>query len=57
MKPMVAAIRRLIRRDEGQDLIEYAVLVALIAFVAVAGVTATGKAVFNIFWANIGQAV
>lgn len=57
MKPMMAAIQRLIRNDEGQDLIEYALLVALIAFVAVAGVTATGKAVFNIFWSNIGQAV
>jgi pilus assembly protein Flp/PilA len=57
MAPMVATIRRLVRDDEGQDLIEYGLLVALIAFVAVAGITATGKAVFNIFWANIGQAV
>jgi pilus assembly protein Flp/PilA len=57
MKQMVAALRRLTLNDEGQDLIEYGLLVALIAFVAVAGVTAAGKAVFNIFWANIGQAV
>jgi len=57
MAPMVTTIRRLLRDDEGQDLIEYGLLVALIAFVAVAGITATGKAVFNIFWANIGQAV
>ena len=57
MKQMVALIRRLIRSEEGQDLIEYGLLVALIAFVAVAGVTAAGKAVFNIFWQNIGQAV
>jgi Flp pilus assembly pilin Flp len=57
MAQMVATIRRLVRDDEGQDLIEYGLLVALIAFVAVAGVTAAGKAVFNIFWANIGQAV
>jgi Flp pilus assembly pilin Flp len=57
MNQMVAILRRLIRSDEGQDLIEYGLLVALIAFVAVAGVTAAGKAVFNIFWQNIGQAV
>jgi pilus assembly protein Flp/PilA len=57
MAQMMATIRRLVRDDEGQDLIEYGLLVALIAFVAVAGITSAGKAVFNIFWANIGQAV
>ena len=38
------------RNEEGQDLLEYALLVALIAIVAVAAVTAAGdkvKAVFN----------
>jgi Flp pilus assembly pilin Flp len=39
-----------IRRDEdGQDLLEYALLVALIAIVAVAGVTAAGGEVDAIF--------
>jgi len=38
------------RRDEdGQDLLEYALLVALIAVVAVAGVTLAGKEVDSIF--------
>ena len=38
------------RRDEdGQDLLEYALLVALIAVVAVAGVTLAGKEVDAIF--------
>ena len=38
------------RRDEdGQDLLEYALLVALIAIVAVAGVTLAGKEVDAIF--------
>ena len=34
-----------IRNDEGQDLLEYALLVALIAIVAVAAVTSAGQAV------------
>ena len=38
------------RRDEdGQDLLEYALLVALIAIVAVAAVTAAGVKVDSIF--------
>src|SRR5438874_8542288 len=35
-------LRTLVRQDEGQDLLEYALLVALIALVAVAAVTAAG---------------
>jgi len=44
---------RLRRRDEGQDLIEYALLVALIALIAVAGVMAVGSAVMDSFWSVI----
>jgi pilus assembly protein Flp/PilA len=36
-------------RDEGQDLLEYALLVALIALVAVGAVTAAGTSVSGIF--------
>ena len=45
----IAALRSLVRRDEGQDLLEYALLVALIAIVAVAGVTLAGTKVLGIF--------
>jgi pilus assembly protein Flp/PilA len=38
-----------IRREEGQDLLEYALLVALIAIVAVGAVTAAGGEVSAIF--------
>jgi Flp pilus assembly pilin Flp len=38
-----------VRKDEGQDLLEYALLVALIAIVAVGAVTAAGQAVDGIF--------
>jgi Flp pilus assembly pilin Flp len=37
------------RNEDGQDLLEYALLVALIAIVAVAGVTLAGKEVDAIF--------
>jgi len=45
----IAALRSLVRHDEGQDLLEYALLVALIAIVAVAGVTLAGTKVLGIF--------
>ena len=37
------------KNDEGQDLLEYALLVALIAIVAVGAVTAAGQTVNGIF--------
>jgi Flp pilus assembly pilin Flp len=40
-----------LRQEEGQDLLEYALLVALIALVAVAAVTAAGISVRDIFQA------
>lgn len=39
----------LLRRDEGQDLLEYSLLVALIALIAVGAVTAAGVEVDQIF--------
>ena len=43
---------RFIREDEGQDLVEYAMLVALIAVICVAGVSALGGDV-NTFYTSI----
>lgn len=57
MTQVLTAIGRLILRDEGQDLIEYGVLVALIAIVAMVGVTTLGNTIYTIFWSSIGQAV
>ena len=42
-------VRAFAKNDEGQDLLEYALLVALIALVAVGAVTAAGTSVSNIF--------
>jgi pilus assembly protein Flp/PilA len=46
---LVNFVKSFVRNDEGQDLLEYALLVALIALVAVAAVTAAGVQVNAIF--------
>ncbi len=49
MTRFAQAVRSFRRQDEGQDLLEYALLVALIALVAVGAVTAAGVQVNAIF--------
>jgi pilus assembly protein Flp/PilA len=46
---LFANLRALVRNDEGQDLLEYALLIALIAIVCVVAVTTTGENVAAIF--------
>lgn len=46
---LVHFINKIRRNDEGQDLLEYALLVALIAVVAVAAITAAGGKVVAAF--------
>ena len=43
------SVKSVVNNDEGQDLLEYALLVALIALVAIAAVTAAGGSVKTIF--------
>jgi len=47
----IKRLRRFVRGEEGQDLIEYALLVGLISLVAVAALTLTGSNVNAIFQA------
>ena len=49
MLSMITRLQSIVRREEGQDLLEYALLVALIALVAIAAVTAAGGSVKTIF--------
>jgi pilus assembly protein Flp/PilA len=49
MTRIVTFVWRLARREEGQDLLEYALLVALIALVAIGAVMAAGGSVQTIF--------
>ena len=53
---LIQRLRSFVRRDEAQDLLEYALLIALIALVAVAAVTAAGTSVNTIF-NNIATAI
>jgi pilus assembly protein Flp/PilA len=46
---LVNYFRAFVAAEEGQDLLEYALLVALIALVAVVAVTAAGGSVNTIF--------
>ena len=46
MTHMMTAIERLVRRNDGQDLLEYGLLAALIALVAVASITAVGGTIY-----------
>ncbi len=47
-------IRRFIKNDEGQDLVEYAFLVAFIALLVIIGVTALGTNL-NLFYDSISN--
>ena len=46
---LITYLRALISETEGQDLLEYALLVALIALVCVGVITSTGSGVQSIF--------
>ena len=46
---MLNHIRRFIREDEGATMVEYALMVALIAVVSIAVVAALGTGVWNAF--------
>ena len=58
MPTAVAALKRFVntrlrRSEEGQDLLEYGLLVALIAIFAMGAVTAVGNTVHDVFWQSI----
>ena len=57
MARMITVIGRLVRRDDGQDLLEYGLLVGADCVVAMAGVTTLGNTIYTVFWSGIGQAV
>lgn len=49
MLKMYVACKNLMAREEGQDLVEYALVVALIAFGAVAGMNALASGINTAF--------
>ncbi len=56
MYPLVQYLASLVRRDDGQDLLEYALLIALIAIVCVGAITLAGTNVRDTF-ANIAGSI
>ena len=55
MNRVITSLRRLTCED-GQDLLEYAMLVALIAVVAVGAVTQVGNTINSVLWEVIAAA-
>lgn len=55
MHPLVL-LRRLIRDDSGQDLLEYGLLAALIALVVFGAVTNAGLSI-NSFWTGVATSL
>jgi Flp pilus assembly pilin Flp len=51
-----AKLRRLALSDTGQDLLEYALLVSLIAVVAFGAVSEVGNTINTVFWKTISSA-
>ena len=50
-------LRRFRHDDSGQDLIEYALLVGLVALVAVSAVTQVGTTILGVFWSVIAASI
>src|ERR1700682_2956560 len=55
MRLVVTRLRSLVRDDSGQDLLEYALLIALIALACVVAVTTAGSAVAAVFTTTAGK--
>jgi Flp pilus assembly pilin Flp len=46
---------RLRRSEDGQDLLEYGLLAALIAIIALGAVTTVGNTIHSVFWQTIAN--
>ena len=51
------SLNRIIGAEDGQDLLEYAVLAALIAIAAVGAVGLVGNKIYEVLWQNIGASI
>jgi Flp pilus assembly pilin Flp len=56
MNRLLGRLLRLLKDAEGQDLLEYSLLVALIAAVAASAVTQLGNSVNTVLWQAIAAA-
>ena len=51
------AMTRLVYRDEGQDLLEYGFVMALIAIAAILAVSGVGDVIDTLWWGPIARAL
>ena len=51
------SLARFARADEGQDLLEYGLLAALISIVAIGAVTLFGQQIDQVFWQTIAASL
>jgi Flp pilus assembly pilin Flp len=56
MQLTLSIINRLRRNEQGQDLMEYGLLLALIAVFAMGAVGLVGNTILNVFWSAIAAA-
>ena len=56
MQIALSIIRRFRRGEEGQDLLEYGLLAALLAIFALGAVAGLGATLLNVFWSAIAAA-
>lgn len=54
--PVVTSVRRLTRRDDGQDLLEYGLLASLIALFVVGALSMVGEKINTVLWQAIAAA-
>jgi Flp pilus assembly pilin Flp len=52
-EPDMISIRRLTKREDGQDLLEYGLLATLIAMFAMGGIKLVSDTVGKVLWASI----
>jgi len=57
MTQLIAHVASIVRRTDGQDLLEYALLTGLIALVAIMSVTTLGNVISNVFWTPIAAGI
>jgi Flp pilus assembly pilin Flp len=55
MEPVLVAVDRLARNEQGQDLLEYGLIAALIAVFAVVAVMTVGNTINTVLWQVIAS--
>ena len=55
MSNLINFVKTFSNKEDGQDLLEYALLVALIAIIALGAVASVGNVINTVFWTTIAS--